>query len=338
MSYLRKYGVQNIIRIPLIKAGSTNHAVSADWSPTTSDVKLQKDGAGWNNIGTLPTATAAGNSAVWNFTFSATEMQASGIEIMISDAATKAIEDDFFSIETYGNASALFAIDYSDQTSLGLTNVKSNVISVSGTALPSVQTAGYFPVDWANIGGKTANVNFTNTTQSGIGLVDRLTTYTGNTVQTGDNYARIGNGGINLTSIAASSLLGNTVQTGDSYTRIGNGGINLTSIAASSLLGNTVQTGDSYARIGNAGINLTSINISGFSNPGASGLANIILSQSVRCTENTAPSGSLTELILGSLNSSVSANTLHILRSDGTDFSTKSLTLTAGATPIRGIS
>ena len=85
--------------IPLIKAGVTNHAVSADWTPAAGDVKIQKDGGGWNNVTNLPTATAAGNAATWAFALTATEMQAAVIEIEISDAATKAVEDDHFQIE-----------------------------------------------------------------------------------------------------------------------------------------------------------------------------------------------------------------------------------------------
>lgn len=79
------------------------------------------------------------------------------------------------------------------------------------------------------------------------------------------------------------------------------------------------------------------VNVSGFTQIAQSGLANTILSQSTKCTEQTAPSGSLTEVILQSLNSSVSSSTMTISRSDSSTFGTRNLTITPGANPIRGI-
>jgi hypothetical protein len=80
------------------------------------------------------------------------------------------------------------------------------------------------------------------------------------------------------------------------------------------------------------------VNVSGIQSVVASGLANTILSQSMKCVENTAGSGTLCELVLQSTNSSISSTTMHIKRSDGSDFSTKILVLEGGANPIRAIS
>jgi hypothetical protein len=112
-SYLRKYGTGTgaDIYINIPKAGSANHAVSADWTPAAGDVKVSKDGAAAANIGTLPTAIAMGNSTIWKFVFTDAELQAAFVSVTVSDSATKAVDDTGFSIETYGNASAQHAFD-----------------------------------------------------------------------------------------------------------------------------------------------------------------------------------------------------------------------------------
>src|SRR5205807_2579950 len=56
--------------------------------------------------------------------------------------------------------------------------------AINGAA--SVGAAGYVGLDWGHINAPTTVVNLSGTT---IGI---LTTYTGNTVQTGDSYARLG--------------------------------------------------------------------------------------------------------------------------------------------------
>ena len=59
------------------------------------------------------------------------------------------------------------------------------VPTVAGRAL-DVSAGGEAGLDWANIGGPTAAVVLSGTT------VGTITTYTGNTLQTGDSFARIG--------------------------------------------------------------------------------------------------------------------------------------------------
>lgn len=142
MAFLSKYGVARHIYIAIPKAGSASHAVGADWTPAAGDVRISKDGGATANVTNLPTAIAMGNSAIWDFSLTLTEMSAAQIMVTIADSATKAVDDTGFIIETFGNASALFPFDL-------------------GTAL-SGQTLG------------------------------TLTTYTGNTPQTGDAYARLG--------------------------------------------------------------------------------------------------------------------------------------------------
>ena len=106
-----KYGVARHIFINIPKAGSANHAVGADWTPAAGDVKISKDGGAAANVTNLPTAIAMGNSAIWDFSITATEMQAAQVNITVSDSATKAVDDTGFVIETYGNASAQHEFD-----------------------------------------------------------------------------------------------------------------------------------------------------------------------------------------------------------------------------------
>lgn len=117
-SYPRKYGTGTgaDIYINIPKAGSANHAVSADWTPAAGDVKISKDGGAAANIGTLPTAIAMGNSTIWKFVFTDAELQAKFISVTVSDSATKAVDDTGFSIETYGNASGLHPFDLASAT------------------------------------------------------------------------------------------------------------------------------------------------------------------------------------------------------------------------------
>ena len=111
MEILRKYGVQTDIYFPLIKAGSNDFALSADYTPAAGDTKISKDGGAAANTTNNPTAVAMGNGAMWKLTLTATEMQAAKIMIVVSDAATKAVEDQMLLVTTYGNASAEHAFD-----------------------------------------------------------------------------------------------------------------------------------------------------------------------------------------------------------------------------------
>ncbi|TAL13939.1 hypothetical protein EPN95_04600 [Patescibacteria group bacterium] len=119
MSFLRKYavGAGADIYIPIIKRAVVDFAVGADFTVAAGDVKISIDGAAAANIGTLPVALAMGNGAVWKFVFTNAELTGKYITVTVVDAATKAVEDQSFVIETYGNASALHPFD------LGTANV-----------------------------------------------------------------------------------------------------------------------------------------------------------------------------------------------------------------------
>lgn len=105
--YRSDYGVARHVYRTLIKRAVVDFAVSADWTPAAGDVKISKDGGAAANVTNLPTAITMGNTAMWDFSLTATEMQASQIMVSVADSATKAVEDDFFVIETVGTGQGL---------------------------------------------------------------------------------------------------------------------------------------------------------------------------------------------------------------------------------------
>lgn len=106
MAFLSKYGAARHIYVPVVKRAVVDFAVSADWTPAAGDVKISKDGGAAANVTNLPTAITMGNTAMWDFSITATEMQAAQVMVTVADAATKAVEDQMFIIETYGDASS----------------------------------------------------------------------------------------------------------------------------------------------------------------------------------------------------------------------------------------
>lgn len=132
----RKYATATHVYMPIGKRGVVDFAVGADWTPAANDVKISIDGGAAVNVTNLPTAIAMGNGAQWDFSLTAAELTGKKITIMISDAATKAIEDDSILIETYGHPSAEYAADFS------LANLPANVMQLLGTAWLAPAVAG----------------------------------------------------------------------------------------------------------------------------------------------------------------------------------------------------
>lgn len=350
-TFLRKFATivsgVNIISIPLVKAGVTNFAVGADWSPTAGDVTIARDSGVFANIATLPQAKTAGNAATWDFYLSATELTSQQTRVMISDAATKAIEDDYFIIETYGNSGAMHSIDYGtvkqnsagylyadvaywsgtvlpNQTTAGIPDV--NIKNVLGTA--SAGVAGYMAPDWSHVNAPTTAVNLTNTSISGVN---------GSAPQTGDAFARIGNAGINLTSIVASSVLGNV---GGSVLGNLNGSMfgNVSGNLLGSVYGNvsgTLTTVDYLTYLPSMPTGW--LTADGLADDAAAEIADTVFKRSVSGVQDVAEEHSLATIVLQSTESSISSNTLTIRKTDGSTYLTKTLTKTTGDDPIRGI-
>lgn len=101
-TFLKPYGVAFTVPLPLIKVGSNNFAASGDYTYSAGDIKLIKDGGAAANPTNSPSSATVGNTTRWTLALTSTEMQAGLLEIWISDATTKAIEDTVLLIQTYG--------------------------------------------------------------------------------------------------------------------------------------------------------------------------------------------------------------------------------------------
>jgi hypothetical protein len=132
MEQLREYGVACHVYVPIIKRAVVDFAVGADWTPAAGDVKISKDGGAAANVTNLPTAITMGNTAMWDFSLTATEMQAAQVNVTVADAATKAVEDQMFLISTYGNASARHKVNLNDSVRAGLTALPNAAAEAAG--------------------------------------------------------------------------------------------------------------------------------------------------------------------------------------------------------------
>lgn len=92
------WGTATTFRAPIIKAGSTDYAFTADWTPATGDVKVSKDGGAFVDIATPPAFIAS--SAAIDWTLTAAETEATEIVIQVVDTAPKAVQDQFFRLQT----------------------------------------------------------------------------------------------------------------------------------------------------------------------------------------------------------------------------------------------
>lgn len=206
MPFLRKYNTLLVtgttaIRIPIIKRNVVDFALGADWTPAAGDVKVFVDGAAAANITNLPTATASGNTAFWEFILTAAELSCKQVLVMISDAATKAIEDQSFIVETYGNSSAMYAADVS------LANLPANVTQLLGTAWVAPAVAGTPDVNAKQFGGQTVNAAGAVTMPGTVASTTNITSATGITVTTNSDKTgyTVAVGGLDSTGITAAA-------------------------------------------------------------------------------------------------------------------------------------
>lgn len=132
MFFLAKYGVQTDFEFAMVKRGVVDLAATADWTPATGDTKIVKAGANAANTTNNPAAIAGTGSVTWKLTLTATELTAERVQIQIVDSATKAVEDQFFTVYTYGNASAKLPVDFSDLVRLGLTALPNAAAEAAG--------------------------------------------------------------------------------------------------------------------------------------------------------------------------------------------------------------
>lgn len=143
-AFQRKYGTATVVRIPLLQVGTTDQALTANWTPAAGDVKISKDGGTTANIGTLPTFVAMGSLAgYWVFTIASGEATCASAIVTIADAN---LEDDAFVIETYGNASAMHPGVYVAVGGIVADSLDTTAVDVIGDAV-GAYTLDAFTVD-----------------------------------------------------------------------------------------------------------------------------------------------------------------------------------------------
>ncbi len=176
--HLRKYGVQTTINFDLYEVDGVDLRVDA--SHASGDSKIMKNEAAEANTSNSFTDEGQGYSIV----LTATEMQAARVVLYIVDQGTKAWLDKVIVVETYGNASAMHAMDFDDSVRAGLTALPNAAADAAG-GLPISDGGG---LDLDAILADTAALE-TRLTAARAGYIDNIN---GHTAQTGDSYARLG--------------------------------------------------------------------------------------------------------------------------------------------------
>lgn len=152
-SFLAKYATALTVEFPMIKAGTTDFAISTDWTPVTGDTKITLDGADVVNTTNTPASVGGTGSALWSLTLTAAELTGKRATVQIIDAATKLVVDNALIIETYGHASAqhpfdfgtLFATQFASAYATALTTQMVESYAALGVAPTPAQH--YFMID-----------------------------------------------------------------------------------------------------------------------------------------------------------------------------------------------
>lgn len=182
------YGTAVHLQKPIIKAGSTDFANTGDWTPVAGDVKISKDLGAAANVTNLPTATAMGNGSLWDFSLTAAEMQARKVRITVCDAATKAVTDVSFEIDTYGDPSAQhiwMPANIAPGAANGLPLLDSNLSHLTNVSFRGTASAG--GANTITLAGAVATDNFYKYAMvmivggTGAGQVRTILDYVGST-------------------------------------------------------------------------------------------------------------------------------------------------------------
>jgi len=113
MPILRRYGVAAPVEFPLIKRAAVDFATTSNYTPVGSDTRIHIDAASASYTVNVLQATG---SHGWSIAFTAAELTGKLISLVVQDADTKAVEDQFISIETYGSPLAQHPFDFSVST------------------------------------------------------------------------------------------------------------------------------------------------------------------------------------------------------------------------------
>ena len=113
MPILRRYGVAAPVEFPLIKRAAVDFATTSNYTPVGSDTRIHIDAASASYTTNVLQVTG---SHGWSIAFTAAELTGKLISLVVQDADTKAVEDQFISIETYGSPLAQHPFDFSVST------------------------------------------------------------------------------------------------------------------------------------------------------------------------------------------------------------------------------
>ena len=169
--FMRKYGTAATVNgVPLITRG----AVDFKSNPTlsTGDVKISKDDGAFANLATLPTVTPASGTSV-KIVLSDAELQCKSATIIFVDQTSpKEWEDQEIIIETFGNASAMHAVDFSDAVAFGLSRLDDTVTSRMATFTPlTAQQVWEYATRTLSAAGVQAIWEYTTRTLSSFGTL-----------------------------------------------------------------------------------------------------------------------------------------------------------------------
>lgn len=148
MHYLALYNSSAVVRFPLVVRNSVDLAVKATFTPANGDCNISKDGGAQanpaNNLNIVTGTT-------WNVTLSASELSAKEVVLMVRN--NSAVEDQWVTIRTYGNASAYYAWN------MEAGNLPADLRQIAGSALSGPATAGILDVNIKNVNNVAANTN-----------------------------------------------------------------------------------------------------------------------------------------------------------------------------------
>ena len=149
---------------------------------TQPDVRLKKNGGAWAQKAAAQTLTHEENGW-YEVTLDATDTDTIGhLLVAIHESGALPVWREFH---------VLAANVYDSLYGAATDKLDVNVEEWNTTAVPAEHTAGY-PIVTVKDGAGTGEINTNAGKVVGVELTDTLTTYTGNTVQTGDAFARLG--------------------------------------------------------------------------------------------------------------------------------------------------
>ena len=137
--FSRKYGVQTTIHFPLYETDGV--AFKVDAADGGTDCNIMKD----EGVETTCVNDFVDEGTGYSLVLTATEMEAAEIMIYVIDSAAKVYLDWPMKIETYGNASAMHAMDFDDAVRGGMTALPNAAANAAG-GLP-VSSAGGLDLD-----------------------------------------------------------------------------------------------------------------------------------------------------------------------------------------------